>query len=157
MRGSDKELGGRAERPQTLQQGRPGLELCPVNMTATVSFVEHLPWVLLGVVDKDVSFRVGGFIPSPGGLLDAESSLAQDYSPRYKGPAPSPKPGMIVKGSLSFSTSTGTALWLAPHPKKPLCDHLHLRVCFPGSPIHDIQMVWLWPHVRSLGWDYFIL
>ena len=64
-----------------MQQTRPGPELCPVVMTAKVSSVDHLLSVLSGTVDEEASFRIGGFIPSPGGILAAESCLAQDDGP----------------------------------------------------------------------------
>lgn len=91
MRGLDKELGGRAEGEWTLQRDRAGLELHPV--TTTTSFVEHSLCVLPGVADTEVSFRIEGFIPSPGETVGGschptlrtasaeESCWAPDYTP----------------------------------------------------------------------------
>lgn len=111
MRGSDNELGGRAEGGQALQQARPGLELCPMIATITTSFVEHSLCVLPGVADKEVPFSIEGFILSPGETVGCscqpslrtasaeESWLAQDYAfltaPGVKAQPPPPNLGLL--------------------------------------------------------------
>lgn len=55
--------GGRGEGALTSKWDRPGLELCPVIMTTTTSFVEHLAYMFQGVTNKAVPFRIEGLIP----------------------------------------------------------------------------------------------
>ena len=151
-----KSLGGRAEGISTSQWDRPDLELCPMIMTTTVSFIEHVPCVLQGVLDKEVSFRTEGLITSRTVGCQPSWRIASDEG-SCMWPVPSPR---FLSGTTWSAYSLQCLYWdctvaqlltlpnsasfpflsqvlRRTYPIKLLHDDLNLRVCFPGSPIHD--------------------
>lgn len=113
-----------------MQRDRSGLELRPVT-TTTTSFVEHSLCVLPVVTDMEVSFRIEGFIPSPGETVGCschptlrtasaeESCQAPDYTPLtapgVKVQPPPPNLGQLRRALSALMPPHRSALWPPLH------------------------------------------